>query len=101
MAFFVPDSSSVLFDRLKFMYTNKTHIRMFKVNSADCCVLVDLDWTANQLGGVADFSIPIKRTFVNEARDLVNVLLRNFENGTPPSEGQSANLYGMVDSSRH
>lgn len=101
MGYLVPNSSTILFEKLKLMYDNKEHVKSVKMNMPDACIEVDLDWTANNLGGVADFKIPIKRPFIAEARDFVAVLKGNFDKGMAPTETQAARLYEFIDVTRH
>lgn len=100
MGFLVPDSSSILFEKLKLIYDNKSHVKSVKMNMPAAYIEVDLDWTANNLGGVADFNIPIKRPFTGEARDFVAQLHASFDRGLPPTESQAARLFEFIDQTR-
>lgn len=92
----VPESVGQLHDNITKLAENKSHISSVKVNESNNHIEVDLDWSANHMGGDAgkDFYLPIKRGKLREAKDLVDRMM----SGThAPSRSDAQTLYDLID----
>ncbi len=92
----VPQSVGQLEESCIKLAQNKGHIKSVKVNESNNHIEVDLDWSANNMGGEAgqDFYLPIKRGKLREAKDLVD---RMMGGSHAPSRSDVQSLYDLLD----
>lgn len=92
----VPSSVGELETNVEKLYQNRGHIGSVKVNESNGHLEVDLDWVANRMGGDAgqDFFLPIKRSKLREAKELVEKMLKG---DFAPSRPDIVVLYDFID----
>lgn len=92
----IPTSIDELEESINKLQENRSHVSSIKLNEAKSQIEVDLDWTANHVGGDAgkDFYLPIKRGKLQEAKDLVDKM---FGEKIAPSRPEIQVLYDMID----
>jgi len=92
----IPSNVSELHESLVTIHKNKSHVKSVRVNESASHIEVDLDWTANRLGGDAgkDFFVPIKRGKTREAKGIIDKMMIGDHEPTP-SEAQS--LFDLID----
>lgn len=92
----VPPTFSAFKEQLEKLYENKGHVSGIKVDESQSHLLIDLDWSANRLGGESgkDFYLPIKRGKLGDAKALSEKMLRSSFN---PSNGEMKELFDMID----
>lgn len=91
----IPKTASELQEYLTKLHANRGHVVSAKVDDTTAQIQVDLDWAANKLGNAPDFYIPVKRSKLREAKELVNKLLND---GThPPGASDSQVLFDLID----
>jgi hypothetical protein len=92
----IPSNIDELHEHLMKLFEGRSHINSVKVNPSTMHIEVDLDWTANKVGGVEDFKIPLRANKLNEANTQVAHLRREFEAGHPPSRSISVQLFECI-----
>jgi hypothetical protein len=90
----MPDNANQLFENLKKIYDNKSHVKGVKINETTSHIEVDLDWAARHMGGAQDFFLPVKRGKLREAMELINSFMRG---NHPPSEIDARHLFDLLD----
>lgn len=92
----VPSSVAELEENLGVLFKNKGHISSIKTNESSSHLEIDLDWSANRLGGEAgkDFFIPIKRGKLREAKMIADKLLGADH---APTRTDASDLFDMID----
>jgi len=92
----VPKSIGELEESVTKLAKNKSHINSVKVNESNNHIEVDLDWSANNMGGDAgkDFYLPIKRGKLREAKEIVD---RMMGGGHAPVRADITSLFDMID----
>lgn len=92
----IPTSIDELEQSINKLQENRGHVSSIKLNEAKSQIEVDLDWTANHVGGDAgkDFYLPIKSGKLPEAKQLVDKL---FGAKGAPSRADVQVLYDMID----
>ncbi|MCC6521302.1 MAG: hypothetical protein IT373_01450 [Polyangiaceae bacterium] len=95
----VPSSLTEFRTSLGELAKNIGHVSSWKVNMNNFHLEVDLDWTANKIGGKDDFYIPIKRAKAREALALVENLFKLAEKSPEKVEASPDvdKLYDMID----
>lgn len=93
----VPKNASELFDYLKKIHENRKHVNSIKVNNTTGHIEIDLDWTANKVGGYPDVYIPLKRGKQTDAKELIERMLRQSESGYEPTLSDATRLFDMID----
>ena len=96
----IPSSSEELYNSLVKLYENKKHVSSIKLDTDDFAIKVDLDWTANNLGGTPDFQIPIQSKMLAEASEIVSLLKSDSERGQAPSRSTADRLFNCIDAAR-
>ena len=91
----VPKNSGELKDYMAKIHENKSHVKSAKINESNAHLEVDLDFTANLK--YPDVYMPIKRARLAEAKDLLGKILRESNNGFPPSTADVTALFDMID----
>ena len=92
----VPSTVDELHEHMMKLYEGRSHIKSVKVNSTTHAIEVDLDWAANNIGGVEDFQLPLKPDKMSEASTYVAMLRRDFEAGHEPNRSLSEKLYYCI-----
>lgn len=91
-----PKNVNELESSLQKLYENKGHINSVKANESTNHLEVDLDWSANHMGGEEgkDFYLQIKRGKLNQAKDVADRLLRGH---AAPTRGEAQVLFDFID----
>ena len=91
-----PKNVNELEESLIKLYQNKGHINSVKANESTNHLEVDLDWSANSMGGEAgkDFYLQIKRGKLAQAKDVADRLLRGH---AEPTRGEAQELFNYID----
>ena len=92
----MPRNPDELLTYLKKIHDNKSHVKKVEVNLTNAHLEVDLDGMAN-FAGNPDVYLPLKRAKVNDAKLLVERMLRASSAGYAPSEAEARELYDMLD----
>lgn len=93
----VPRNVRELSDNFAKLAKNKSHVKKVEVNLTSAHLEVTLDWAAHHMGGTPDFFLPLKRAKVNDAKELVNRMIREMDQGFTPSDSEVQQLYDMID----
>lgn len=91
----VPSTAGELKGYLKQVHDNRKHVSSVKVNPANGHLEIDLDWLANRK--YDDMYMPIKKGKINEAKLLVEKMMKESEAGYPPSDAEAEQLFDMID----
>ncbi|MFO0760511.1 MAG: hypothetical protein U0359_28785 [Byssovorax sp.] len=91
----VPKNSSELQDYMLKLHESKSHVKSVKINQSNAHLEVDLDWLANTK--FPDVYMPIKRARLHDATELLAKILRESNNGFPPSNADVQALFDMID----
>ncbi len=91
----VPKSRAELSENFQTLLKNKSHVKKVEVNLTTGHLEVTLDWLAH--AKVSDFYIPLKRSKIRDAKELVEKMLREMDGGFAPSETDVGALYDMID----
>lgn len=92
----VPENADQLHEHLVKLFEGRTHIRSVNVNPTTRAIEVDLDWMANNVGGVEDFALPVKSERMAEASQHVSTLKREFDAGHAPSRDMADRLFRCI-----
>lgn len=92
----VPSTVDELHEHMMKLYEGRSHVKSVTVNAATHAIEVDLDWTANHVGGVEDFQLPLKADKIGEATSHVAHIRREFEAGHPPARSISEKLFFCI-----
>lgn len=92
----VPANSVELGKYLQQLHQNRKHLQSVRVDVAGGRIEVDLDGKANFFG-YPDIYLPIARGKEDTARDLVERILSQMNQGFPPSDGDAAALFEVID----
>lgn len=93
----VPKNSTELFDYLVKIHENRSHVSSIQVNHNNGHLEIDLDWTANKMGGYPDVYLPMKRARLGEAKIAVERLMKQSESGFAPSRADAQAIFDMID----
>jgi hypothetical protein len=91
----VPKTASELKDYMLKLHESKSHVKSVKINQSSARLEVDLDWLANTK--FPDVYMPIRRAKLREATDLLEKILRESNNGFPPSQSDIQALFDLID----
>ncbi|MBL9020794.1 MAG: hypothetical protein JNL21_01290 [Myxococcales bacterium] len=92
----IPENADQLHEHLTKLFEGRTHIRSVNVNPTTRAIEVDLDWTANNIGGVEDFALPLKADKMAEAGQHVATLRREFDAGHAPERDIAQRLFQCI-----
>ncbi len=90
----VPRNLHEFEEKVDLLFKNKSHVSSARVNETTGQLEVDLDWLANRTRDGKDFSIPIKRAKLRDAKVIVE---RWFSTATRPSHADIQELFDMID----
>lgn len=93
----VPKNIGELKDNFTRLVNNRSHVKKVEVNLTTGHLEVSLDWLAHTK--VDDFYLPLKRSKLHDAKELVEKMLNSMEGGFAPSDAQIQELYDMIDPS--
>lgn len=93
-----PKTVGELYSNLLKLHENRKHIDSMTVNGSSNYVEVDLDWSANKMGGVPDFRIAVKPTKIQEAKILVERFMSSSK--VAPTMNEADQLFKLLDLSR-
>lgn len=93
----VPKNAEELFVYLGKIHENRSHVSSIKVNHNDAHLEIDLDWTANKMGGYPDVYLPMKRGRLGEAKIAIERMLKQSEAGFSPSRADAQAIFDMID----
>lgn len=92
----VPETIDQLHEHLVKLFEGRSHIKSVSVNPTTRSIEVDLDWTANHIGGVEDFALPLKADKLAEASQHVATIRREFDAGHEPGRQISERLFQCI-----
>lgn len=92
----VPSNVGELKTYLIKIHENKSHVKRVEVNLTNGHLEVALDGMAH-FAGNPDVFLPIKRNKINDAKILVERMLRQEESGFAPNDTDIGALYDMID----
>ena len=92
----VPSSSVELGKYLLQLHQNRKHLQSVRVDMTGGRIEVDLDGKANFFG-YPDIYLPVARGKEEAARDIVNRLVSQMNQGFAPSDGDAAALFEVID----
>lgn len=93
----VPRNVGELKENFQTLFKNKSHVKKVEVNLTTGHLEVTLDWLAHTK--VDDFFLPLKRSKVHDAKELVEKMIQSMDTGFAPSDAQIQELYDMIDPS--
>jgi hypothetical protein len=91
----VPKDVGELKENFHNLVKNRSHVKKIEVNLTSGHLEVTLDWLAR--AKVGDFYLPLVRAKINEAKELVEKMLRGMDGGTEPSDAQIQELFDLID----
>ncbi len=92
----VPHSIGDLQTYLTQVKENQSHVRGVAVNPANSHLEIQLDWGAH-MAGYPDVYMPIKHAKVNDAKALVEKMVREIKSGYAASDTEARQLFDMID----
>jgi hypothetical protein len=92
----VPRDINAMREYFAKMYELRTHVKGVKINPGTNNLEIDLSMTTHNVGA-PDVYLPIKRGKTNDAKALVEGMLRSFSYGYAASESDVQTLYDLVD----
>ncbi len=95
----VPSNVAQLKENLQQVQKNRSHVRGVTVNLTNAHLEIVLDGAAHFVGK-PDFFIPLKRGKINDAKLLVEKMIRDIDTGFMPSDTDIQALYDMIDPSQ-
>ena len=93
----VPTNLRDLKEKLEALRQGRDHVEGAVVNMTTGHLEIKLDMMAHTLGGTPDFYIPLKRAKINDAKILVDRLVREIKQGSSPSDSEVQQLWDMID----
>jgi hypothetical protein len=95
----VPANAAQLKENLQQIQKNRSHVKGVNVNLTTAHLEIVLDGAAHFVGK-PDFYIPLKRAKINDAKLLVEKMIRDIDTGFTPSDADIHALYDMIDPSQ-
>jgi len=95
----VPQNVAQLKENLENIQKNRSHVKGVTVNLTTGHLEILLDGAAHFFGK-PDFYIPLRRAKINDAKHLVEKLIRDIDMGFAPSDMDIQELYDMIDPSQ-
>ena len=92
----VPKSLSELQLYLEKIRTNRAHVKKVEVNLTNAHLEITLDGMAH-FAGNSDGYLPLKRAKINDAKLLVERMMREADQGFAASGAEAQELYDMID----
>ena len=96
----VPKNAGELKAYLDKIHNNQAHVKSVEVNLTTGHLEVTLDGTAHFFGN-PDVYLPIKRAKINDAKHLVEKMLKESSMGFGPSDAEAQELYDMILVAEH
>ena len=92
----VPSTLGDLKTYLQKMFENRSHVKGVKLNPSNGHLEIDLDWMANA-AGFPDVYMPIKRGKFNDAKAIVEKMLKDIGHGFAPGDSDAQMLFDSID----
>lgn len=92
----VPSNVGQLKENLENIQKNRSHVKGVTVNLTTAHLEIVLDGAAHFFGK-PDFYIPLQRGKINDAKHLVEKMIRDIDTGFIPSDADIQALYDMID----
>lgn len=93
----VPSTSGELKEHMAKLFKNIGHVNSVTVNESNAHLEIDLDRMANSLGGTPDMYMPLLRSKLHVAKELVERMIRSGRGGYPPSDTDVEQLFSFID----
>jgi hypothetical protein len=92
----VPSNVGELKTYLLKIHENKSHVKKVEVNLTNGHLEITLDGMAH-FAGNPDCYLPIRRAKINDAKALVEKMMRESATGYPPSDSEAQQIFDMID----